>query len=397
MDMKHFYNFYEEGILDLHESVVKELYRVYGSLTIKLVERLKTPPRRMYIRVVTSRISREEALKILEADGVHAEPDPLVNDAIYTEVQGPFEIKCDSGKYVVVDEKTAVSLMLGANLYRPGVVKAPAFNAGERLLAVTRWGRPVACIETKVDSSTLRRLRRGLVGVNISSPYVAPKISETRAYKLGVIYPQSLPSIVTTHVLAPKPGELVVDMNASPGGKSSHIVQLTRGAARLVSIDRSEKKVEVLRRTLVKLGLYIGVILYPGDSRYVHLDLNLEGKVDKVLIDPPCSNLGVRPVINYTRTMKDIKALSSYQKQFLKSAYAILKPCGRLVYSTCTLTLEENEEVVRYAIEELGYTPVELDEPPPYSEVVKYKGVVAYRYSPLYYDMPGYFIAVLTK
>jgi 16S rRNA (cytosine967-C5)-methyltransferase len=167
--------------------------------------------------------------------------------------------------------------------------------------------------------------------------------------------------------------------------------------ARLISIDRSERKAGLIRELLRRLQLDYNVIVVPGDSRYIHLDLNLEGRVDRVLIDPPCSNLGVRPILDYERSLKEVLNLAEYQKQFLKSAYFILKPGGVLVYSTCTLTMRENEENVRYAIEELGYSPVELPNPLPYSEVVKYKGVVGYRFSPFTEDMPGYFIAILTK
>ncbi len=381
----------------MEESLVRELRRVYGSLTEVLINKLKNPPRRLYMRVVTTRAEREEVLRLLRSDNVLAHPDPYTPEAIYVEVEGPFEIQCESDKEIIVDDKTASSLLLGANLYRPGVVKTPVFNPGEKLLVVTRTGIPVACVETIVSSRELYRMKRGLVAKNISSPYRAPRITETRAYTAGLIYPQSLPSMATIHALSPKPGELIVDMNASPGGKSSHIIQYTRGKSRLVSIDRNEKKVALLKETLIKLGLDLNNVAIPGDSRYIHIDLNLENRADRILIDPPCSNLGVRPVLKQDKTIRDVENLVEYQKQFLKAAYHVVKKNGIVVYSTCTLTLRENEENIRYAVEELGFTSVELEKPLPYSEVVKYKGIVGYRYSPLSHDMPGYFIAVLTK
>jgi 16S rRNA (cytosine967-C5)-methyltransferase len=383
--------------MDVEHGLFTELRRVYGSLTSRLIEKLKTPPRRLYVRVITSRITRSDVLKLLELEGVKAHADPYYEEAIYMEVEGPFNVECESEKYIVVDEKTAVSLLLGSDLYRPGVVESMSFRRGERLWATTRRGTRIACIEAVVSSSAMSALKHGLVGVNVASPYRAPRISSTRVYSDGLIYPQSLPSMATVIALSPKPGDLVVDMNAAPGGKTSHIVQVTRGLVRLVSIDRSERKAGLVRELLRRLQLDYNVVVVPGDSRYIHLDLNLEGRVDRVLIDPPCSNLGVRPILDYERSLKDVLNLAEYQKQFLKSAYFILKPGGVLVYSTCTLTMRENEENVRYAIEELGYSPVELPNPLPYSEVVKYKGVVGYRFSPFTEDMPGYFIAILTK
>ena len=383
--------------MSVERGILKELKRVYGGLAEKLISLLRVPPQRLYARVNTVKSTREEVLRLLEKEGTVAYPDEHVPDAIYFEVEGPHRLECPTSKKIVVDTKTAVSLLLGANLYRPGVLKAPAFEEGELLLAVTRSGVPVACIKATLSYSDMLKRHVGLVGVNIQSPYKAPRIAETSAYARGLIYPQSLPSIITTHVLGPRAGELVIDMNASPGGKTGHIVQFTRGSARVLAYDRNEKKIHELRRNLAKLGLLVNVVAIPADSRYIHLDFDLHNKADRVLIDPPCTNLGVRPLLDYARTFREVRALSNYQRQFLKAAARVLRPGGRLVYSTCTLTMSENEENVVYAVEELGLTSVELDDNPPYSEKVSFRGIVAYRYTPFSHDMPGYFIAVLTK
>lgn len=374
-----------------------ELSRVYGSQLRVLLDKLRTPPRRLYIRVNTMRTTREKIIELLREEDIVAYPDEYFDDAVYVTIEGPFKLECDTDKVIVVDEKTATSLLLGVDLYRPGILRSDYFVERDRLLAVTRDRIPVACIEAIVSYEQAYRMQKGLIGVNISSPYKAPSLISTKPYQMGLIYLQGAPSIATVHVLNPKPGELVVDMNASPGGKSSHIVQYTQGKARLISIDRSESKITQLKGNLARMGLDINVLAIPMDSRYVHLDLDLREKVDKILIDPPCSNLGVRPVIRFNRSMKEIDDLSRYQRQFIKAAYHILKPGGLLVYSTCTITLRENEENILYAVEEVGFHNIELDDPPSYSVKVVYKGIVGYRYSPLDNDMPGYFIAVLSK
>ncbi|MEM4440205.1 MAG: hypothetical protein QXS14_01900 [Desulfurococcaceae archaeon] len=138
------------------------------------------------------------------------------------------------------------------------------------------------------------------------------------------------------------------------------------------------------------------MLAVPADSRFAHIDFALASKADRVLIDPPCSNLGVRPLLDYDRSLNDVLSLSNYQRHFLKAARSMLKKGGILVYSTCTLTLDENEENVVYAVEELGFSPYEPPEQIPYAEKVSYRGIVGYRFSPLKNDMPGYFIAVLT-
>ncbi|MEM4717144.1 MAG: PUA domain-containing protein [Desulfurococcaceae archaeon] len=382
-------------IVDRH--IWLELRRTYGSLATKLVEYLKIPPRRLYLRVNTLKTTRGHVIDLLNKERILAYPDEFVEDAVFVEIEGPFEIRCNSSKRIVVDDKTASSILIGAHLYRPGVLKADQFNKNEEILVVSRKNIPIACIETVVSYREVLYMDKGLVGLNKSSPFRAPQIAEIYLYKHGLIYPQSLPSIVTTHILDPRPGELIVDMNASPGGKSSHIVQLARGKAKVISIDRNQAKVDLLLSTLTRLGLNTNIFALSMDSRYVHLDLNLINRVDKVLIDPPCSNLGVRPLLHSDKSMKEVIDLSNYQRQFIKAAYHVLKPGGRLVYSTCTITRRENEDNILFAIQELGFEIVELDDPPPYSTRVSIKGVVGYRYSPLYMDMPGYFIAVLSK
>lgn len=382
----------------IHRDIVRvELSKVYGSLLDEALNRLRRPPRRLYMRVNTMYTSRDMVIDTLRTEGVEAMVDEHVEDAVYVDIAGPFKIECNSEKRIIVDEKTAISLMLGVNLYRPGIIKSDFFEKDEYVLATTPSGIPAACLKTTCSRREALAADRGLIGVNVSSPYRAPRVRETSLYSRGLIYVQSAPSIITTHVLDPKPGELVVDMNASPGGKTSHVIQLTRGKTRVIAIDRNEKKIKELYQTLNRLGLDLNVIMLPWDSRYIHLDLNIREKADKVLIDPPCSNLGVRPVIDWDKSLRDISNLSNYQKQFLKAAWWVLRPGGILIYSTCTITLNENEENVLYAINDLGFKVVELDKPPPYSEVVKYKGITAYRFSPFTYDMPGYFIAVLTK
>jgi 16S rRNA (cytosine967-C5)-methyltransferase len=388
-----------EGVvldLKLSREVIRDLSLVYGSLVDHVVKRLYTPPRRLYARVNTLRASRGEVIELLRREGVTAYPDERVEEAIYFEVEGPFRVECSTTSRVIVDSKTAVSLMLGADLYRPGVVWATRFTKGERLLATTKDGTIVACIEAAVSYSEMVKARRGLVGVNVSSPYRSPKLLETSVYLKGLIYPQSLPSIITTRVLSPSRGELIIDMNASPGGKTSHIVQLTRGESLVLALDRSIGKILVLQNTLHRLQLDANVIVIPWDSRYLHLDMNLRGKADRVVIDPPCSNLGVRPLVE-SKGWRDVVSLSEYQKQFIKSAKELLKPGGVLVYSTCTLTLKENEENIAYAVEELGFTAREPEIDVPYAEKVSYKSIIAYRYSPILHDMPGYFIALLEK
>jgi len=310
-------------------------------------------------------------------------------------VDGPFNIPVTS-KYIVVDKKSAESILFGAHLYAPGVIGFDEFREGEEVTVLAPNGEPVAVVRTVVSSEKLIFMKSGLVGINILSRFRAPPIRELPGFVEGLFYPQSLPSIMTTHVLDPKPYELVVDLNAAPGGKTSHVVQLTRGTARVIALDRSAGKIEELVGTLSRLKLYRNVVALPMDSRYVDLDLYLQGRVDRALVDPPCTGLGVRPKIYFDKTFDDVISASNYQIQFLRAAARILRCGGYVVYSTCTLTLEENEYVSLKAMRELNLEPIDLGTLP-YSERVEMFDLVAYRFSPLTYDMPGYYIVLFKK
>jgi len=371
------------------------LKRVYGSLVDVLVEKLYTPPSRFYARVNTLYITREELIDRLERAGFKAKSDPYVDDAVYFEVEGPFKV-ADLGKHIVVDKKSAESIMFGANLYAPGVKGFDEFEEGEEVTVLAPNGEAIAVVKTVVSSEKLRGMSKGLVGVNVESKYRTPPIRELAEYAEGLLYPQSLPSIMTVHALNPEPGDLVVDLNASPGGKTSHVVQLTRGLARILAFDRSLDKIEELVSTLTRLHLYRNVVALPTDSRYADVDLNLVGRADKVLVDPPCTGLGVRPKVFIDKTYRDVISASNYQYQFLKTASRIAKCNGIIVYSTCTITFEENEYVSLKAVRELKLEPIDLGKLP-YAEIVELNDLIAYRYSPLSYNMTGYYIALFRK
>jgi len=157
--------------------------------------------------------------------------------------------------------------------------------------------------------------------------------------------------MVACHVLDPQPGELIVDMNCAPGGKMSYLSQLTANRARIVGFDRHERKIEKTRKQMERMGCS-NYNLVAHDSRYVHTDYSL--KPDRVLVDPPCTGLGVTPKLSIDTTAKDVNDLSSYQRQFLRAASEIVKPGGVIVYSVCTITKEECEDVARFGTDELG-------------------------------------------
>ncbi len=379
----------------IDECIYRDLMRVYGSLTYRIVESIFKPSMRLYLRVNTMYISRGELIDRLRSRGIEVYSDPYVVDAVYIPLRGPNRVE-DTGRGILVDRFAAESIMLGANLYAPGVIRYDEFSIDDILTVYAPNNMVVANVRAVVSSKELKNMRRGLVAVNINPLYYAPPIRDLEEYSMGLFYPQSLPAILTTHIMDPGPGDLVVDMNAAPGGKTSHIVQYTRGLSRVVAFERNNRKAMRVYETLKRLRLYINVVIIPADSRYIDTLFRLYDRVDRILIDPPCTGLGVRPKIAIGKRCSDLRNSYLYQRQFFTPAYTSLRRGGRLIYSTCTLTMMENEYNMYYLRNKYGLKPVDLGWIP-YADKVYYDDIVAYRFHPLNNDMNGYFIAVFEK
>ena len=161
--------------------------------------------------------------------------------------------------------------------------------------------------------------------------------------------PQNLPSFLAVKVLNPQPGERILDMCASPGGKTGHIASCMNNVGCLVAVDKSSKKVARLEAHLSELGVTCAHLLAQDATR-----LGIEQKFDRILLDGPCSGLGQRPLLpgDADRPLGDCD-YASYQKKLFKRAWELLRPGGTMVYSTCTIDRRENEDVVAWATESL--------------------------------------------
>lgn len=327
--------------------VISLLQDLYGASWRDALNSLMRPSYRYFIRVNTLKVSRERVIDSLNSKGIKVNPYPPLEEALYIDVKGPFKVNMYEKK-IIVDKFTAESVLQGAHVYAPGIVKCRGLNQGDKVTIIDDRGGIVASGIAIMSESDILRFRKGLAVLVIESPYKVPSLRETTEYRMGWIYPQSMPAILTSKVLEPKPGDIVADLNCAPGGKTSHVSQLTGDKALIYAMDRTSRKIEATRENLNRLGCK-NVRLLIQDTRYVHLD-RPELKVDKCIVDPPCSALGVTPkVYEFTDHLR-VKALSDYQRQFIKAAASILKLGGVMTYSVCTITPEECEEVVEYAV-----------------------------------------------
>ncbi len=167
----------------------------------------------------------------------------------------------------------------------------------------------------------------------------------------GQIYLQDEASQLVAQTVAAQPGERILDLCAAPGGKTTLIADRAGETARVVAADRSAKrlKVEINTSALQKLHSIQDVILDANET----LPFN-DAVFDRVLIDAPCSGTGTlrrNPEIRWRVSEDDISTLAAQQKQFLTNAARVVKPGGRLVYSTCSVEHDENEHVTSAFLE----------------------------------------------
>jgi len=323
------------------------------------------------------------------ANGLHAEPHEQLEDAAFLHPR-PTEIETD-GNIVEADRVAAEAVQLGAHLYAPGVKRCHGLRPGTKVTVVDGTGTPVGSGISHQSETSILTYRQGVaVEIKISRTGL-PSIMETPWYGDGQIHLQSLPAILTSRILGPKPGETIVDLNCAPGGKTSHISQLTRNQARIIGFDRNKHKIRKAEELMNRMRC-ANYQLISHDSRYVHLDYNI--KADRVLVDPPCTALGVIPKLAIETTMRNVENSADYQRQFLTAASRITKKGGTVVYSVCTISKEECEDVVGFAEKELG---LELEEQTPFLAETGFDvDHLTQRFNPDIHEA-GYFIARFIK
>jgi 16S rRNA (cytosine967-C5)-methyltransferase len=147
--------------------------------------------------------------------------------------------------------------------------------------------------------------------------------------------------MMVARAVDPQPGERVLDLCAAPGAKTTHLAALTGDAGEVVAVEHDPRRGEDLRANAARLGAGSVRVVVGDASRPDH-----GTGYDRVLVDPPCSDLGTlqsRPDARWRKTPEQIERLCSLQRRILEVGAAAVRPGGRLVYSTCTISAPENE------------------------------------------------------
>ncbi|KAL0050398.1 hypothetical protein WJX82_010533 [Trebouxia sp. C0006] len=421
----------------------------------KLSEALCRPPLINSFRLNLDKTTREIALsRLSEAtdSNEHAHANQwsghlAVPDIISQKGTGPHVVHYENtaGQEVVISRRAAEAVLRGAHVFVPGVMacsqnlhegdlvavsiamEAPGTNGyitrgsvvGSDLIAESALyiGKGIA----KFSRQNMFKETSG-IGVEMTDRVFRLQPCHGMLSGLGML--QNLPSAVVARVLAPVPGSKVLDMCASPGGKSTHAGQLMGDQGRVIALDRTHAKAQQIRNLAAELGLTCieafkmdattalqkSGAQAPADVQPgLHVDAGQQHQSDAVpsmdtgsqalpnakeqlrrerkdkaramhgqaplqrsdpssqpvckgfppdsfeyiLLDAPCSALGLRPRLSHHTTLLDLMQTARYQRNLLRVAVQLLKPGGHLVYSTCTINPGENEANVHFVLKTL--------------------------------------------
>lgn len=215
--------------------------------------------------------------------------------------------------------------------------------------------RPSLAIRVNTLKTSIGELSKELSGrgVQVSEAKYAPDVlvvhgrldvEKDPLFSQGHYYVQDEGSALVAHAVDPQPKEIIYDLCSAPGGKSTHLAQLMQNQGRVVALDKYGYKLLRLQENVKRLG--IDIIDYEEADATRPLEL---GVADRVLIDAPCSGLGVirhKPDIKWRLHPEDLTSLISIQTRILDNAAKLVKPRGLLVYSTCTINPGENQQQI---------------------------------------------------
>lgn len=184
------------------------------------------------------------------------------------------------------------------------------------------------------------------------------EIRKIGIYENGEIYLQSLSSMIPAVVLEPKEKENILDMTAAPGGKTTQIAAIAENKVFITACEKNKIRYDRLKYNVEKQGVK-NINIMQEDSR----KLSDYFSFDKILLDAPCSGSGTENVFTPNFSEYLIQKSSKVQEELLTKALTILKPAGEMVYSTCSILKEENEEIVKKVLKKFKAQIIPINVP----------------------------------
>uniref|UniRef100_H9EW86 Putative methyltransferase NSUN6 n=1 Tax=Macaca mulatta TaxID=9544 RepID=H9EW86_MACMU len=387
-------NYLKEGFVN------KEIVTALGKQEAErkfetLLKHLSHPPSFTTVRVNTHLTSVQHVKNLLldelqkQFNGLSVPilQHPDLQDVLLIPVIGPRKNIKKQQCEAIVGAQCGNAVLRGAHVYAPGIVSASKFMKAGDVISVysdikgkckkgaREFDGTKVFLGNGISELSRKEIFNGLpelkgMGIRMTEPvYLSPSFDNVLPRYLFL---QNLPSALVTHVLNPQPGEKILDLCAAPGGKTTHIAALMHDQGEVIAMDKIFSKVEKIKQNALLLGLNsIRAFCFDG-TKAVKLDMveDTEGEppflpesFDRILLDAPCSGMGQRPNMACTWSLKELASYQPLQRKLFTAAVQLLKPEGVLVYSTCTITLAENEEQVAWALTKFPCLQLQPQEP----------------------------------
>ncbi|XP_023078913.1 tRNA (cytosine(72)-C(5))-methyltransferase NSUN6 isoform X1 [Piliocolobus tephrosceles] len=387
-------NYLKEGFMN------KEIVTALGKQEAErkfetLLKHLSHPPSFTTVRVNTHLASVQHVKNLLldelqkQFNGLSVPilQHPDLQDLLLIPVIGPRKNIKKQQCEAIVGAQCGNAVLRGAHVYAPGIVSASKFMKAGDVISVysdikgkckkgaREFDGTKVFLGNGISELSRKEIFNGLpelkgMGIRMTEPvYLSPSFDNVLPRYLFL---QNLPSALVTHVLNPQPGEKILDLCAAPGGKTTHIAALMHDQGEVIALDKIFSKVEKIKQNALLLGLNsIRAFCFDG-TKAVKLDMveDTEGEppflpesFDRILLDAPCSGMGQRPNMACTWSLKELASYQPLQRKLFTAAVQLLKPEGVLVYSTCTITLAENEEQVAWALTKFPCLQLQPQEP----------------------------------
>jgi 16S rRNA (cytosine967-C5)-methyltransferase len=216
--------------------------------------------------------------------------------------------------------------------------------------------------QLKIDRQTfLERYREARSLSDVFNFVELPAPSE--ALKQGGCYVQDPSTAIACELSQPRPGEKILDACAAPGGKTSYLAELMKNEGLIVACDRDPARLQLLEQNLARLGVRIAkIVRYDWTKGPIPEEICSAGPFDRILVDAPCSNTGVmrrRVDVRWRLKPGDFKRMQARQIEITRAVLELVKPGGILVYSTCSLEREENEDIIQRLLEKMSILQLE--------------------------------------
>ena len=211
----------------------------------------------------------------------------------------------------------------------------------------------------------------------------------------GLYYIQEPSAMLVADALPIEPDDFVLDMCGAPGGKSCQVASKLNGEGVLIANDIDSSRARILSENVERFGLDNTIVTNVDPMRFTSV---FKESFDKIVLDAPCSGEGMFRKLDQaidTWSLNKVTECAHIQKNLIKGAYDLLRPGGMVIYSTCTYSYEENEAIVHYAMDELGFKLLPLEKSHGLSPGVDLEEVI--RCYPHHYQGEGHFIALLQK